>query len=225
VALLPLQRNELYEVVKNGPIGMDRIEFSDQPLGARVAVRGSEYWWVVDQQIGSNDEPFFLMLFMPGKQTQSGRAEGLWHHVPGILFEWLENASAQLRAPDPWAQLAAQQSLLTGPAGQVDNSAFTAEEQASVVRALDEMVGYIEANANPTTDQLAAMRRDVDELKDAVGRLGRRDFFWELKGLMYGYIAEIFLPHAVVVEGVNFGFRAIGHIFGIHIPELPSPGS
>jgi hypothetical protein len=83
-------------------------------------------------------------------------------------------------------------------AGFVDqdasNSAFSAEELKQLADSLTQIRTEMSARSDLTPEQLSLISRKLDEMRDAAGRLGRRDWMNLAIGTLTGVVVNAALP-------------------------------
>jgi hypothetical protein len=150
------------------------------------------------------------------------RAAGNWDGQLNYVKQWLGYLKREWLAPNLWAELQAQRDLVAGLAEHADgNTPFTNEEQAEIARKLGEVKTYVRQTRDLTGAQYEAIETKLDYLAGAAGRLGRFDWRNTFVGAFVGAVIQSELPPEPVQDILNLALRGLGHLFGVHIPELP----
>jgi hypothetical protein len=161
--------------------------------------------------------------YTPGSERPTNRYDaGDWATVTLYVRNWLENVERERSSPNFWAELGKQRELLsaTEPSGDDDNSPFTPEEQAEVVKQLHEIKELLVQThqADP-----AALESRVDYLIDASTRMGRRDWLNIFYGGIFSWALTGLVPPEGVREVLAIASQGLGHLFGGGVPQLPMP--
>jgi hypothetical protein len=125
---------------------------------------------------------------------------GNWGGVVEEVRRWIGEIEDYEATPDLWA--------LYGPAPtsstveqETDNSPFTPDERADLADRLDQVMAKLEElsdRLNLTADDVADIKENVDYLKEASERLGKKDWLLIAMGAAATYagpIGRIFLGH------------------------------
>ena len=110
-----------------------------------------------------------------------------------MVQHWLKDVKEDLSTPDLWADLAANRALLAVPKPE-ENSPFTEREQEQLRSQLDHILDAILSNLQLTADQGETIRADMDYLKEAATRVGRRDWVGLVIGTIGGWVLSSALP-------------------------------
>jgi hypothetical protein len=133
------------------------------------------------------------------------------------LDSWLAELK-DLDTPDLWESLADPPQLLDLSSG-TDNSRFSAWEQAEITRQFAALITETE-DSLPHEDKLRLEER-IAYLEEAAMRVGRLDWRTLVVGALLGDVVTGLLPPdatRVVLLGL---FRALAHLLGHQLPELP----
>lgn len=118
----------------------------------------------------------------------------------------------ELDAEDPWESLESAKQFVDLVEQQEDNSLFSAPERSEIVRRLDQIESQIEANVELSFEQRLYVARQIDYLRDAAGRLGRKDWLMLALGTVSNLAVGLALDVSQVaplVERVLHEVRAI----------------
>jgi len=116
--------------------------------------------------------------------------------------------------PDRWAELRRAREILTAARFEGgENTPFTADEQAELLKELREIKSYMLATYVHSI-QAAFVEARFDELEEAVSHLGRMTWRLMFLGGVFGLFLTGVIPpdavHAIVVTVL----QNIGHLFG-----------
>jgi len=121
--------------------------------------------------------------------------------------------------PDLWEQLQkyAQQETFIGTA-EISNTPFTFPEVENIISSLDRLNVQIENNFNLQGEQLAFVKREIEYLKEATKRQGRKD--WMHTSI--GVIVSIAMGLALSPEKAKLLWELVKSCF-VGILQLPVP--
>jgi hypothetical protein len=122
-----------------------------------------------------------------------------WRDVLNWFQHWLSDVKTDLETPDLWTELAANRVTLTVPSPE-ENTPFTVQEQRQLQDQLDHILGAILSDLQLTADQGTTIRADMDYLKEAATRVGRRDWTEIAMGVIGGWVLSSALPPEKVSE-------------------------
>jgi hypothetical protein len=117
-----------------------------------------------------------------------------------------------------WAELQRNAQLLGRISGETHgNTKFTSEEQKDIERRLREVEAHVRDTYSLTESDFNLLRKKIDYLVDAAGRLGRIDWLNVCAGAIFGYILSVGLPVESVRPLVTDLLR---HLFEHGLPQL-----
>jgi hypothetical protein len=143
---------------------------------------------------------------------------------PVYVRKWLQLLRDDLETPDLWAELQTEQVRLEGePGPSVENTPFTPDELAEIVREL-QAVAERAAQHDLTSAERKALESRLQYLEEAAGRLGRIDWRNALCGVMLTLVVTAALPPEPAHEILMLLLRTLGRFFGHEdvVPGLPS---
>lgn len=234
VPLLRSQRAWVFSVLTNH--GFDPREFDLQDefstvagphqtiLAPALVHRATRFYFAF--RIHPEQPTAFWVEFSPGNETQvDSYGSGDWGTVVAPTFqEWLRYVRREIEAPDLWGALRGEAQLVAGDVGpEAENTPFTRHEQTEIRRQLEEIKQLVRANHSLNETQLAALDSRLDFLAEATSRLGRIDWREAFVGSMLGLVLQAIVPVEPIREVLIIVGRALGHLFGGDLPELP-PG-
>ena len=126
--------------------------------------------------------------------------------------------------PDLWSMVTRQDLGSDLPGEQeVENTPFTAAEQAEIASHVDEIKQRLHENLELTTAQISGVEQKLDDLADASKRVGRKDWKIMLYGAAFGMIVNDAVPAHIVQGLITTVISGLGHIFGLAAmpPSLP----
>jgi hypothetical protein len=168
----------------------------------------------------------FVITCEPGNEhAQERRLFGSWQNVMQHLHEWLGWLRREVEAPDLWGQLEQERELVASPPTVVENTPFTADEQAQIARQLGEIKAYVRQTHQLTEAQYEAIETRLDYLIDASSRTPRIDWRTMFIGAFLSLLLEAIVPVEPVRDILVMSFRALANLFGGDLPELPGGGA
>ena len=123
-----------------------------------------------------------------------------------------------VETPDLWEELWRRTELLTGASDE--NTSFTADERAEIVRRLNEFQENARATGSLSASQLVDLNSKVDYLVDASERLGRKDWLNACIGAVLGYFLTAAVPPDDARHIVMTLLNGIAALFGHGLPGL-----
>jgi hypothetical protein len=219
-------RNDLFKAIEAA--GLDPGEF-DLDLGdtdeseARISHRWSESYFV----LGGNFS-HFVGSYVVGDSAPWPYDAYIWPNVEERVKDWAAKVKRDLETPDMWAELRQRRRILTRGPDEGENAPFTPDEQAEIMRVLDEIKKQVKETHPLTQAQIAALEAGVDELKGAVRILGRRHFQIAVLGVVATLLLGGVLPPDVVSHFMGLALHGLQHLVfdsggSGPPPELPPP--
>lgn len=216
------QRNAIYATLTANGLEPDSCDLSDLTVRSGLSQAnllhrpsGSQFTlWRDDAR-----EDLYSASMVVGTADSSHLTEAVWNLVLEGLAAWAQEVKYETDAPDLWAGLGQVPDVLTSAqAAEASNTPFTPNEQATISDRLDEIKDLVREQFELNADQLRAIDRRVDELKEASQRLGRKD--WLL--IFYGGLVSTFMtdamPPNVIQTILTTVVHGIAHIFGFGGP-------
>ena len=220
------QKNQIFEAVQSA--GLDPREFSLEDMGFELA--RIKHTWSGSYFILGYEGGMYVGRYVIGEGPEGPyQAARSWKTLMARVSRWLRDIKRDLDTPDLWAELKNEAELLGGASDQANaNTPFTREEQKDIERRLREVEAQVRRTYSLSAEQIRVLDAKIDYLIDAVGRLGRTDWRSMFVGVIINYVLTIGLPpesaRSMFLTFMTL-LRAIGHIFGHHLPELPSGGA
>jgi hypothetical protein len=228
--LLRTQKNELLECVKEAGLNHKNFEW-----GEDITEVGSEYKPVgtypvsivrylhTDFYFKFDRDPFdkFFCISHPRTRELTETSSSYAYKWEGALIrfkEWLSRLKEQ-EVPDLWEQLKeyAPDETFIGTA-EISNAPFSYSEAENIIGSLDKLQTQIEENFNLRGQQLAFVKRQIDYLKDAAKRQGRKD--WMHTSI--GVIVTIAMDLALSPEKTKLLWDLLKSCFA-GLLQLPAP--
>jgi hypothetical protein len=234
VRLTKKQRNELFTAVTQS--GINSAEFdlriNDDASSLRLAfvipdLVNENDWLVLIAHTPSestfkvylvNDDgpPDFAVRRKVGIEPAALEYTLEWSNVPDSAANWASDVKYDTETPDYWAEMRAQRELLAKTSlGRLENTRFTADEQAAISAQLHEIKNYIKENASLTSEQFRQVEARIDEAEAASRRLGRKDWLLLFLGTTVPLYVTDMVPATVVQHITALVLQGLGHLFGI----------
>jgi len=109
-----------------------------------------------------------------------------------MLKEWLFRVRIEHRTLDLWATVAQEKALSSAVASTVvANPPFTPAEQKLIASKLDEITGFLVERQDFSEEQFETVNREIEYLKEASRRFGRKDWLTMLLGGLFSLILTL----------------------------------
>ena len=151
---------------------------------------------------------------------------GEWNEILLAVRDRAQRAVYEVNEPDFWDELLrARASFAVAENEDVDNTPFTAQEQAEIAEHLDQVKDQALRTPGLLAEQVKAIQQAIEDLKKSSesGKFTRKD--WKL--LLYGQAANLVFTYAVppsVAKAIILGaLHGLGHLLGLGSlpPSLP----
>jgi hypothetical protein len=147
-----------------------------------------------------------------------------WPKIEELVERWAGHVKADLETPDLWAQLQGQRELLSRTPDEAENTPFTPDEQAEILKGLAELEEWVYTHPL-SPDQAVVVDKGFKQVVAAIKRgLGRSD----VRLMFYGVVLTLIVSGIVTPDAMH-GFlwtalHALEHFFGgPSPPQLPPP--
>lgn len=162
----------------------------------------------------------FSCKFSPGGYRLVDITESItsWDNVLAEVKKWVSNLKEEL-VPDLWEQLKqyAPDETFMGKA-EISNAPFSYSEAENIFASLDRFQSQVEENFNLQGEQLAFVKRQIDYLKDAAKRQGRKDWIHTFIGVIVTIATDL----ALSPEKAKILWDLVRSRFSAVLP-LPAP--
>lgn len=173
--------------------GEEQTEW-DPDTGYSVSVikyKGTDFYFKFDRA----DDGRFDCKFFPGRlgvPEESGLWDE-WNKILPYLKMWFSYVKKET-GPDLWEQLKeyAPDETFIGT-GKISNAPFSYSEAENIIGSLDKLQSQIEKNFDLQADQLAFVKREIEYLKEAAKRQGRKDWMHTAIGVIITIAAGLAL--------------------------------
>jgi hypothetical protein len=220
VRLEKIWRNAIIQAVQAGGLDPRELDFDFGDTETRIAHRWSESHFILGGRWsnwqGSN---------VVGDAAPWPYREYVWSKVEQRVERWAAEVKKDLETPDLWAQLQREREILSRAPDAAENTPFTPDEQAEIVKHLDEIKEYVKNTHSLSQDQMVALEEGFKVLATATKRVGRNDWRLMFLGLMLTPIVAGILPPDAVHGFLWMALHGLQHFFsgagGPSPPQLP----
>lgn len=175
-----------------------RVSFAHVPRewairgGGRIRRRGGEHW----------------VQYAPGKEIATEVKDQLtWDEVLEVFDAWLTRIHGLCTEPDLWSTDEATRAAIINLSSAADPEAkFTASEQQMLAARLDEVVEEIRHARGLTGAELANLQGDVDEIREDLAKLTKRQWV----RTVLGWIVSLGFEFSLSTETVGNLIGKIG---------------
>jgi hypothetical protein len=217
------KKNQIVEAIQGVGLEPKEFEFEDSNAGVRLKHKWSESHFIIGGDAGQ-----YVGRYVVGDEPAWPYDVYSWETLMTRVSKWLREVKLDLDTPDLWAELQGEAELLGGASDQAnENTPFTREEQKDIERRLREVETHVRRTYSLPEPEMEILNAKIDYLVDAAGRLGRIDWRNAFVGAIIGYILTGGLPpesaRSIFLTFMTL-LRAVGHLFGHRLPELPLGG-
>jgi hypothetical protein len=179
----------------------------------------SSTFWIGDHYVNPVHGGFIKMRQQVGERTWL-RLDRPNYQMPFV--DWLREVKAEAEAPDLWADLERDRAILQGAAEpKPANEPFTADERPQIIAALDQLTEQVRETYELTAGQMAEVDAKVEDLRSKVSRMSRTEWFTYTVGTL-DLLQMTVLPDGAARRLTLGLLKAVGHLFGVSLPELPT---
>ena len=218
VQLTKRRRNEILETLLSA--GIDPAECGDpEPAvglydGLRIGHRSTESSFTMLGSSNDVDEYFGDMIV--GGVIFGSIPPCNWHQLMNHLYQWAKEVEYERDTPDLWAELRRQPEVLAAIGdGGSSNAPFSSAEQAEISERLSEIKDYVRKTFELTASQMDRVEERIDELAKATGRVGPKDWFLLVSGIVFNLIIADAIPPNAAQTIFTLAVHALAHVLGI----------
>jgi hypothetical protein len=220
VRLEKMWRNAIIEAVQAGGLDPGEFEFDFGDTETHIAHRWSASHFTLRGPWGDWDGSYVV-----GEAAPWPYQEVIWPKVVERVEQWAAKVKTDLETPDLWAELQREREILSWAPDEAENTPFTPDEQAEIIKHLDELKEYVKNTHSLAQDQIVALEEGFKELATATTRLGRNDWRLMFFGVVLTFIAAGVLPPDAVHGFLWMALHGLQHFFGGGVdpspPQLP----
>ena len=183
MVLRKVQRNDIFRAVEAGGLDPSKCEFSYQHNSAYLRHGPSKS----TLSIGGDGQGHYMLREEIGENKPDSYGAGDWADVLPHIEHWASDVKSytemDAQIPDLWAELRRDADFLSDVQYEEgENTPFDADEQAEIARRLREIKENAQQQYSLTAQQMDQLKVRLNEVEEASGRIGRKD--WVL--MFYG---------------------------------------
>jgi hypothetical protein len=222
VALLKIQKNELFELIRNN--GLQPTDCQMTSIGENVTIKHvptDSTFLIIPDKSGST---FFTTSRIGSTPNHYSTFSMPWDIVRGRFRDWTEAIKVEIDDPDMWEELRHQHELLGGAQYEsLENTPFTTDEQREISNQLREIKEVVKKTYSLTNEQMSGVEARLDDIEAASRRMGRKDWLLLfLGGIVTLVIAGLVSPD-IAQHILDMGFHSLDHLFGAEAPPQIPP--
>lgn len=163
-------------------------------------------------------EELFTIERVPGdKRAYSKQECKTWGGLLERFNLWLDDLRREVETPDPWEQNENYETIVSVvPSLSAPNEPFSLAEQRGIWKALVAMQGTLLAATEGIEEQQAAIRAEIQNLKEATERMGRKD--WVM--LTIGTLVSLATAMTITPEATKAALNYLRHSITGFVPLL-----
>jgi hypothetical protein len=233
VALTRRQRNEVFQALEasgmapadcklnaEGMAVWDETDVSDA-TSLQHPLSGSTFLWARHASMTSAVYKFESFVTDGPIEEVEGVS---WDELLTAITKWADEVRYVAETPDLWADLNSRPMMLAAAQAEgASNAPFTAEEQAEIAARIGAIKRQARERPELAAGQASGIEQKLDELVQASGRVGRKDWITLLYGAAFGLIVNDAVPPHIVQGIINSVITGLGHIFGLGGVPPPLP--
>jgi hypothetical protein len=212
-----IERNSLYEAIVKA--GLDPIEFEvdmdEQWPGLRHASSGS--YFLVHEGFWKTSRFGIRSVVSHGRVNYFKK--GKWSHVLALADYWC----AQIKVPDLWRDVEIARDVLeSSDDKEYDNTPFTSEEQAEILRQLTFIKDTIRQQYALPHETISRIEVKLDEAEMASKRINRKDWLLLFSGTILTLIVTDLVTPDIAHHIFVMAMQGLSHLFR-NGHEIPRP--
>jgi hypothetical protein len=202
-------RNDIHAGVVAGGLDPRACTFEYDDDWARVTHRPSASYLELKGNIAR-----FEATPVIGDRIPLPLAPFSWIVLEAKVRDWATEVKLDADTPDRWAEIQREGEILTGARYiDVENTPFTLDEQAQIAEQLEQIKRSAQATYGLSDERMLELSAKLDEIKDASGRMGRKDWVLLFGGAMLGLILTDLLPPSAAQNILITVLHGLEHLF------------
>ncbi len=211
-------RNTIFNAVVAGELDARECTFDYDDAKARITHVPSGSSFLIEHGQTSS----YLTTAFVGDLSPFQLEAAIWPTVEERVERWARDVKRDVDTPDLWAEVQAEREIFTGDSFvDDDNSSFSQDEQAEIVEQVRVIKVFVQTSHVHDDAQWRSIEAKLDYIQEAAGRIGRKDWWLLVLGVMFELIATGLLPPNAVRDIITAAFHALGHLFKMPPPMLP----
>jgi hypothetical protein len=214
----PTERNALYRAVMDGGADPDECDVIQDRSYLQIKHRCGSGLRLSDER-NPDSSLFVIEMHMADGQVGPTYFEDRWKDVVYRVTDWARVVSDE--APDLWGQSVLKRRLLSAMEASDENTPFTESQRAEITDRLQHIEDQLREHGELTAAQLERVEEKFEDIKEASGRLGKKDW-WTYT---IGALTTLFVASTVTPDVANHILTtvvgAVAHLLGNLPPMLP----
>jgi hypothetical protein len=221
------QRNDVYRAVQAGGLEPTEFELREKDeRGVRAALTHVASGSAIEIT-SSNGMSFSVECKIkdPGNPI---REESLffrpWQDALTMVKRGVGLIQSTPNAPDLWNELTQSRRITTAiDRAGLGDELFNAAELVEIGKRFEEIKSSVRAIGELSTGQIEGIEHRLDDLKEAGGRVGKRDWLVMLYGNAFAMLVNDAVPGHIVQTILNAAVHGVAHLLGVGAPPLILP--
>lgn len=222
--VLKTQRNQIIDAIKGRGIDPAEFEWTERRSGRTMELvisvlthRPTGYYFVFDFRNGRH----YIERSPAPDSARDEQYPGDWDNARRYVLDWLSILKREIEAPDLWGALTQERALADAAAvSGMSNTSFTGEEQRQISERLDQIESDLAEIQELNAEQGAFVHQQFEYLREALPRLGRRDWLLTTLGALFSIAVEAVFGPDRARELFRLAANLLGPLFG-SIKMLP----
>lgn len=215
--LLRSQKADIFEFIVE--VGLNPTDFKWEDI-ASVTLRNTE----IERLIHIPTDSYFVFdfygdddgysIFSPAKdRVRDQERTANWFNQLVPVGDWIHAVKREHETPDLWEAIREESVLITAPSFE-ENEPFSADEQNLIRDKLDEFGKYLMEVHSIGPE----VKNRLDYLANASTRIGRKDWFLLLNGMLLNIVLQFALSSEVARELFRFAAQLLGQLLRGYLP-------
>jgi hypothetical protein len=205
------QRNVIYKAVVAGGLDPRECTFDYGDAGARITHVPSASYFLLEGDITQ----YTAKAVVGESESWPSGLRTFWVEVEERVRGWAREVKEDVDTPDLWAEAQREREVLTGARyDDVENTPFTADEQAAIAEHLRETKEYVTRRYSLSDVQIQHLEAKLNDIAAAADRMGRKDWTLLVCGALLGAFVQGILPQEAVHDILRMTLDGLGYLFG-----------
>ena len=216
-ALLQSQKNDVFRAIQTAGMAPTEFEWStresrhDKSTQVPSLVHTpTGYVFIFDLNPANNFRYCWYSPYGEFHDVGYGLNKVNWPSVMSVVEDWIKALQQEYSEPDLWQLTLAEKQLVVSSLEDLDNTQFSAAEQARISLALEQLQSRLAATGEHSAVQLKFIESRLNHLEEASRRLGRKDWIT----FAMGTLTNIILGAAFSPDAARELLRNAGSLLG-----------
>ncbi len=215
--LLRSQKAQIFEEIVE--VGLSPTDFKWEDIASNVLKQTeierlihipTDSYFEFDFTTGNGE----LNIFSPAKErVRQKTITESWNYQLILVIDWIHAVKREHETPDLWEAIREESVLITAPSFE-ENEPFSADEQNLIRDKLDEFGKYLIEVHSVGPE----VKNRLDYLANASTRIGRKDWFLLLNGMLLNIVLQFALSSEVARELFRFAAQLLGQLLRGYLP-------